>query len=498
MNRLRFGLALLLLLALMAPVRTAMAEGERIALIVGIGAYETVPGLPNPPNDAQAMAEALEALGFEVDHRRDLTNRSFATALREFGIRAAEADVAVIYYAGHGVQVNGVNYLIPADAHLERERDLVYEALPVSLPLGELAQARELGILILDACRNNPFVDRLSQAAGSALDIGAGLARVDDTPSDTMVAMATRANQVAEDGQGNHSPFTQALLQNLKTPGLELSLFFREVRDSVKQATDNRQEPFIYGSLGAEPFYFNPLPPNRAPALQAMTAIEVFDRDGPAPLRIGRPTDPDGDQLVAQVTALPKGGSILVGERLVLIGDYLTVEQLAATSFRPDASHVGDADGFGFAVMDGRGGISRGAVRVAIKPSNTPPVVPAERRLVVAAVPLHVEPPTDPDGDPLTVEVIAVPDRGHVLDGIVPVKEGDRLAPDALLRLSYDPSDAPVGPAGSFTVAVDDGRGGRATSAVLIEVAEPGSMTAAPDPEDAAWQRVARIATAEG
>ncbi|XKH36155.1 caspase family protein [Azospirillum doebereinerae] len=425
------ALALTLAMAAQAagPPTPATAPEKRIALVIGLNAYQHAPELVNPRNDARAVADAFRKLDFTVEEQYDLDMRGFGTTLRTFGIRAAQADVAVLYYAGHGIQVAGTNYLIPSDAQLERERDLVYEAVPLNLPLGELSQARKLGILILDACRNNPFVDRLTRTGTNKMQAHPGFGRVDDTPSDTLVAMATRADQLAEDGTGEHSPYTDALLQHLATPGLELSLFFRNVRDTVKQATDGRQDPFIYGSLGATPFYFNPRPPNRPPVLPEARPITVSDRAEPEPLRIGLPTDPDDDQLFARITGLPRGGSVRIGERSVLIGDYLTVEQLAAASFKPDASLRGDAGGFEFVVMDGRGGNARGFVPITVRPSNRPPVLVSERRLTVTPNPLRIEPPNDPDGDPLTITVTAIPERGRVVTGdrpFAPRRHADR------------------------------------------------------------------------
>ncbi|WP_448203127.1 SUMF1/EgtB/PvdO family nonheme iron enzyme [Azospirillum sp. sgz302134] len=465
-------------------------QEKRIALVVGIGKYDFAPELQNPVNDAKSIGDALRKLQFEVDEKFNVDNRTFERALRDFGIKASQADVAVIYYAGHGIQVGGNNYIVPADAKLERERDLVYEAMPLNLMMGELSQARKLGILMLDACRNNPFVDRLKQAGQNRVQVNYGFARVDDTPSDTLVAMATRADQLAEDGQGDHSPYTAALLQHLQTPGLELSLFFRNVRDTVRTATNGRQEPYIFGSLGATPFYFNPRPPNRPPVLAELKPLEVFDRGDAEPLRIGRPTDPDDDQLFAQVSGLPRGGSVRIGDRVVLIGDYLTVEQLAATSFKPDATVVGDAGSFDFTVMDGRGGTVRGAVAITIKPSNRPPAVMAERTLRAVPNPLNIEPPVDPDGDPLTITVTAVPERGKVKDGATLVRPSDRLTPEALNRLTFDPEEAPPGPAGAFAYLVEDGKGGRATGTVKLEITPPGSAPSAPALEESMWQMV--------
>ncbi|MBP2302110.1 SUMF1/EgtB/PvdO family nonheme iron enzyme [Azospirillum picis] len=501
------GMVLAILLVVAGPWGLALAAGpaggpdsrsdsrpesrpeSRYALVIGVGTYTNAPELLNPRNDARAIGEALRGLNFTVDELYDLDARGFSTALRQFGLRASQADVAVIFYAGHGIQVGGVNYLIPADAQLERERDLVYEAIPLNLPLGELAQARKLGILILDACRNNPFVDRLTRTGSNRIQAHPGFGSVDDTPSDTLVAMATRADQLAEDGTGDHSPYSAALLEHLKTPGLELSLFFRNVRDTVRQATNGRQEPFIYGSLGAAPFYFNPRPSNRAPVLGDLMALTVTDKGGAAPMNVGKPSDPDDDQIFARVTGLPRGGSVRVDERSVLIGDYLTAEQLAATTFKPDGSFNGDAGAFEFTVSDGRGGSTAGTVPVTILPGNRPPVVAAERRLRAVANPLAIEAPTDPDGDSLTVTVTGVPDRGTVRNGAAAVAAGDRLTVQALAALSFDPGAAAPGPAGSLRYSVEDGRGGSAAATVELEVAGPGTAPVA-DLEESVWTRV--------
>ncbi|MBP2294812.1 SUMF1/EgtB/PvdO family nonheme iron enzyme [Azospirillum rugosum] len=486
-----FG-ALVAVAAGVAPwsVARAASTEQRIALVVGIGAYVHAPELPNPRNDAKAMSAALRKLGFTVEEKFDLDNRGMAEALRGFGIRAAQADVALLYFAGHGMQVGGTNFLIPADARLERERDLVYEALPLNLPMGELAQARKLGILILDACRNNPFADRLVRSGTKKTEVHSGFARVDDTPTDTLVAMATRADAVAEDGSGDHSPYTLSLLKNFDVPGLELSLFFRRVRDDVMQLTQGRQEPFLYGSLGAAPFYFNPLPENRPPRLADVKTLEVFDRGGAEPVGIGRPTDPDNDQLFAQVTGLPRGGSVRIGDRVVLIGDYLTVDQLVATTFKPDATHLGDGGSFDFAVMDGRGGVARGGVPVLIKPSNRPPVAAAERTIRTVVNALRLELPTDPDGDPLSFIVNSVPERGKVRDGTTVLKAGDRLTAEQLTALNFDPERSSVGRAGVFSVLVEDGRGGRTMLSSVLEVEEAGASPPAADLEEALWRRV--------
>ena len=190
------------------------AAAKRVALVIGNSAYQHAEELPNPRNDAKAIAEALTRAGFEVDLRTDLDQLGMQHALRDFGLKAEGADAAVVFYAGHGVQVAGENYLLPIDATLERERDLLYEALPLNLVMGEVGQAQRLGLVIIDACRDNPLAEQLRRVLGPIRSrlVGDGMARMDNLPSNTMIAFATRPGEVAVDGNGAHSPYTAALL----------------------------------------------------------------------------------------------------------------------------------------------------------------------------------------------------------------------------------------------------------------------------------------------
>lgn len=465
----------LLLAALMLVAGpSSSATQRRVALVVGMGKYATVPTLPNPPRDAKAIADKLARLGFEVDARIDADYRDFAKALREFGIKAQGADVAVVYYAGHGMQVDRENYLIPVDARLERERDLYYEAMPLERILGEASQAHTLGIVILDACRNNPFIDKLARVQTArdmrAVTVSAGLARVDETPKDTLVALATRADALAEDGNGDHSPYAQALLANLDVPGLELGLFFRRVRDQVLKATSGRQEPFTFGSLGAEPFYFNPLPPNSPPVVPPLAPLELSNDAAPKPLNITGLSDPDGDRLVVKITGLPKGGNLVYDNRVLLIGDALTPEQLAKVTFTPDGSFAGQAGPLTFTVDDGRGASVSGSLFIKLVAPNRAPLVEQETRVFAVALPLGLKVPIDPDGDPLTVTVSEVPSAGEVVLGGRALKVGDSVAPEDLPKLGYDPGPTASGDAGHFGYVVDDHKGGRVDARVAISI----------------------------
>ena len=219
-----------------------------------MSAYANVAPLRNPVSDARAVADAFRRLGFaEVIEREDLTRAKLEEVLKGFGDKAAEADWAVIYYAGHGIEMKGENYLVPVDAELTRAEHVEDEAVTLTRVLSKAEPARTLRMVILDACRNNPF--RLASADGRTRAIGRGLSPVEPAGG-VLVAYAARGGTLADDGNGEHSPFTQALLANLETPGLEVSLLFRKVRDQVRARTNSAQEPFIYGSLPGEELYF--------------------------------------------------------------------------------------------------------------------------------------------------------------------------------------------------------------------------------------------------
>jgi tetratricopeptide (TPR) repeat protein len=232
----------------------APPAGRRIALVIGMSAYVNVAALRNPANDARAVADAFRRLGFaEVIEREDLTRAKLEEALKDFGDKAADADWAVIYYAGHGVEMNGVNYLVPVDAKLARVEHVEDEAVTLTRALSKAEQARQIRMVILDACRNNPF--RMASAEGRSRSIGRGLSAVEPARG-VLVAYAARDGTIADDGDSGHSPFTQALLKHLETPGVDIRIMFSKVRDSVLAQTRNAQEPFTYGSLPGQEFYF--------------------------------------------------------------------------------------------------------------------------------------------------------------------------------------------------------------------------------------------------
>ncbi len=238
--------AVLLLAACFAAPACAQ---QRVALVIGNSSYQQAPRLPNPANDAAAMADLLRHAGFQVVLKRDIGINDMRRALRDFTDATANADIAVIYFAGHGIEVDGENYLVPVDAVLERDIDVDDETVSLDRFLRVLDPARQLRLVILDACRDNPF-DKTMKRTMANRDIGRGLAKVEPTTTNTLIAFAAKAGSTASDGDGPDSPFTTALLHNLATPGLDLRIAFGRVRDEVMIKTGNRQEPFVYGSLG--------------------------------------------------------------------------------------------------------------------------------------------------------------------------------------------------------------------------------------------------------
>jgi hypothetical protein len=240
-----------------APKLALSKLGRRVALVVGNSAYVNVPKLSNPAKDADAMAEAFRRLGFsDVIEVKDVKKPEMQRALLEFSDKSVDADWAVIYYAGHGMEIDGVNYMVPVDAVLKRDQSVKLEAVSLDEMMDAAAAAKKLRIVILDACRNNPFLARMTRTLASR-SIGAGLASVEPQQG-TLVAFAAKQGQTAEDGSGTNSPFVSAMLQHIGEPGVDVNIFFRKVRDSVLSATDNHQEPFVYGSLPGETLSFQP------------------------------------------------------------------------------------------------------------------------------------------------------------------------------------------------------------------------------------------------
>ena len=303
------------LVAIVSFGLAALAAGpahaeKRVALVIGNGAYAKVGTLSNPARDAAAVEALLRKAGFDaVEVRTDLGAAAMRRALSDFSDRVADADIAVVFYAGHGIEVDGINYLIPVDATLERDIHVKDETIPLDRVTEIVEGAKRLRLVILDACRDNPFVRTMKRSGRS---VGRGLARVDVASSDTLIAFAARHGSTAADGEAANSPYTAALIKHLPTPGLDLRLALGRVRDEVLKATGNRQEPFVYGSLGGAEIALVPAPkPAAVPPQPSATALEWarVDKTSAAELETFRrrhPSSPEAEYAAARIEELRK------------------------------------------------------------------------------------------------------------------------------------------------------------------------------------------------
>lgn len=230
---------------------------KRVALLIGNQKYDSTVQLKNPANDVALMKASLEEAGFDsVETALDLTRSGMVKALRSFEDQAAGADVALVYYSGHGMEMDGQNYLLPIDAVLATDKDVEDEAMPLDRVQRALDGATKLKLVILDACRNNPFSQKMTRSIGTRA-MHKGLARVEPESADMLIAFASKAGTEALDGDGVNSPFAEALSKYLVQPGVDVRIALGKVRDEVVQVTDRNQEPFVYGSLGGAQIFLN-------------------------------------------------------------------------------------------------------------------------------------------------------------------------------------------------------------------------------------------------
>jgi len=246
-------LAVLMYLLLLSVGSWAAQASDRVALVIGNSNYQAAGILDNPERDAKDIAQALGRVGFDVRLRIDLNHSDMRGAIRQFAKRARRADIAAIYFAGHGMELAGENWLIPVDAKLETDDDVEDEAIPLKYVMGKIGGAKTLSLLILDACRNNPFKKKMRSVRGFSRSVSRGLERVEPV-GNTLVAYAARDGTVALDGKrGANSPYAQAWLKHIETPNVDIRILLGRIRDEVKSITSVSgryvQEPFHYGSL---------------------------------------------------------------------------------------------------------------------------------------------------------------------------------------------------------------------------------------------------------
>lgn len=320
---LSLALILALILALTLTASLAAAAPGKVALVIGNASYTHVTRLQNPANDARDIAGALTRLGFDVTLGDDLEYNQMRIAIRDFAEKAQAADMVVVYFAGHGIEIDNTNYLIPVNARLRSDRDVEFEAIRLDTLLRAIDGARGLRIVLVDACRNNPFLAAM-QRSSATRSVGRGLARID--PGGILVGYSARGGTLALDGDGRNSPYAAAMLKYLEQPGLEIGKLFRKVRDDVFAATDGQQEPFTYGSLPGKDIFLKP----------------------PAPTPVGLPAD--GKQaaraaaIIADYFAAEAKGTASEWARFLDTYGDLTEHQLVALARKKHAVLQEEAD----------------------------------------------------------------------------------------------------------------------------------------------------------
>ena len=283
MRAVRLLVVTVLALVVLVVPAVVLADG-RVALVVGNSTYAHIGRLPNPDNDARDMAAALRRLGFEVTTELDADRVELTEALRAFTRRSAGADVSLVFYAGHGIEMDGVNYLVPVDARLERDVDVRFETVTVDDLLVSTSGA-SLRLVILDACRNNPLARSMQRTAAFRSVSGGSFADLSEDllGDETLVAYAAAAGTTAADGRGRNSPYTAALLSHLETP-LEIGLLFRRVRAQVLEATNGAQRPHEYHSLVGEHYLTRTLAAGASVTVTAPVPADPEPADPPRPV----------------------------------------------------------------------------------------------------------------------------------------------------------------------------------------------------------------------
>ena len=347
MQALRSLVVAVVAFVVLAVPAVVLADG-RVALVVGNSTYSHIGRLPNPDNDARDISAALRRLGFEVTIEFDADRVELTEALRAFTRRSAGADVSLVFYAGHGIEMDGVNYLVPVDARLERDVDVRFETVTVDDLLVSTSGA-SLRLVILDACRNNPLARSMQRTAAFRSVSGGSFADLNEDllGDETLVAYAAAAGTTAADGRGRNSPYTAALLSHLETP-LEIGLLFRRVRAQVLAATNGAQRPHEYHSLVGEHYLTRTLAAGASVTVTAAVAADPVAVDPPRP----DPEETDVTDLpVAALRELAEAGDAEaqteLGERYEEGRDGVARDYEAAVALYRRAAEQGDARGQG-------------------------------------------------------------------------------------------------------------------------------------------------------
>ncbi len=337
----RAFLALTLFVVVSAFSAPAFASGKRVALVIGQAAYESLPRLENTTNDAEAVRGAMQNAGFEVYFGVDLKRVPFEELLKRFYRAADGAEIALVYYSGHGVQVGGANYIVPVDAQLSTAYDIELQTLNVDDIFEYLNAHTSAQLIFLDACRTNPFHIQKYWIADTLKPIGqtTGLAR-SAANIGTLIAFSTEPGKIAYDGTGPTSPYTTAFVRHIATPNQEIRQALTQIRRDVIAATGGKQVPWENSSL-AEDVYLVRAP--SPPAVPPMVRIDASDPTRPIPMHLPEPLAENGGPLKVQIDRLPEQGRLLLNDRPLDKTAALTAADLDKLSYDPAGGGGGAA-----------------------------------------------------------------------------------------------------------------------------------------------------------
>lgn len=346
-------------------------DGRRVALVIGNQDYQHVTPLDNPVKDTTEIARILREADFDVTIGTNLNKKDLEQVVRRFLRELNDGDTALFYYSGHALQVGDANFILPVDAKLSSQYDLEFESLKVSHLLDYMKAASSLQIVMLDACRDNPF-EIASLFWGEeeyALGKTRGLRRIPNKLG-TFISYATRPGQVAYDGKGPMSPFTSSVVENALDPALEIKDLMTKVRDDVVRKTGGQQIPYEDSTLVTS-FYF--VPPKPAPIVTAHHRVSVPASEEPVPIGIPEPIQPEGGWLKATLTLLPEKGSLtLPGGQAVAEGDVIDAAQLASLEFVPEGAQPGDVELISYEVEDQWGGSASAIASITVAQAEAP------------------------------------------------------------------------------------------------------------------------------
>ncbi|MBY3222965.1 caspase family protein [Rhizobium laguerreae] len=454
---------LLIITAMLLSIGTAFAavteeSGRRVALVIGNSVYKTLPSLPNPANDVEEVATTLRAAGFDVTIGVNVDRIGLEDTVRRFLRSTSNAEAGLIYYSGHGIQVGGQNFIVPVDATLETPYDVETQTMPLDLILNHLKQNSRVQLIFLDACRNNPFNAQKFWMAEKLEPVGAtrGLARI-DSDLGSLIAFSTEPGQVALDGTGALSPYSESFIKRASEPNREIRQVLTDVRRDVIAMTDGKQVPWENSSL-MDSFYFIPAPP--PPSVEPMQQVSVPEGAATTRLPIAPPHDETGSALLVTLNQLPKIGKLSFDGKPVEQGAKMPAAALTALTYDSSDVAAGTVGLIGYTVSDPYGQATQGVVAITVSADAGAKLaqleqekqvrlanadaylktLPRDVSTTIGVGPVEASLPVVPaSAAEMTFKVAALPDKGTLRAGDRVIGLGHVLEAADIPALSYEP-----------------------------------------------------------